>query len=349
MEPKLDLIINLLLLFLTLVVLWQFISTKVYSINIKISKNKLFLKGDVKNYFKDKKVIITGLVRNSGNKLYNSILFLYGQVLPHFKDYEVLIYENDSKDKTREILLKQAQKDPKFKVMCGKELKYNLDKCEMNLKDTGMRNVSSTRINKMAMLRNMYVDEIKKDKYKNIEYVIVYDFDLNPTITVDSIQSTSSYFHEYKQVDAICANTMRKNEKYYDNYAYQPFGKTNKYSYNYMNKYKSGKNGLEKVNSCFNGLTIYRRLPFINSLYYTYKIKEDKTGVECEHVGFNNNLNIYTNNEFIMIIDDDFRKKKYPSNNDPYDTDPYDTDPYDTDPYDIDPYDTDRYNTDSYN
>ena len=340
MDSKLNLIINVLLLLLTIIILCQFVFSNMYVIKIKINKNKLTIKGDIENHFKDKKVIITGLVRNSEKQLYNSILFLYGQVIPHFSDYQVLVYENDSVDGTREMLLQQAQKDPKFKVMCGSNIKKNLDKCEMNLKDTGARNVTSMRINKMAMLRNIYVDEIKKDKYDDHDYVIVYDFDLNPTITADSMESTSTYFHENDNVDAICANTVNKKGKYYDNYAYQPLGKTNKYNYDYMKKFKRGKTGLDKVNSCFNGFTIYRRIPFINSVYHTYKMNENKTGVECEHIGFNNTMNVYTNNDFTMIFDDDKRQSRFNTN--PYNTDPYN--PYNTDPYNTDPYNTDPYN-----
>jgi len=336
MEQKLDLIINLLLLLLTIIVLIYFISTKINI--IKINTDKLSLKGKICNYFKDKKIIITGLVRNSEKTLYNSILFLYGQIIPHFKDYLILVYENDSNDATREILLKQSQKDPKFKVMCGKDVEENVNKCELNLKVTDKRNITAMRINKMAMLRNYYVEEIKKDKYKDYEYIIVYDFDLNPIITFNSMETTSSYFNEYKDIDAICANTINNKGNYYDNYAYQPLGNTSKYNYDYMKKYKLGKTGLEKVNSCFNGLTIYKRNPFIKSLYYTYKMNSNKIGVECEHVGFNHNLNIYTNNDFVMIFDNNKSISTTsknpitpiikPDNRNPYDINPYDINPY---------------------
>ena len=279
---------------------------------IQLNENKMFVTEEPENHFKNKKVIITGLVRNSETTLPNSILFLYGQIVPHFKDYKILVYESDSADKSRDVLLKHSAIDNKFKIMCGNRPDENLKKCELHMAETKYRTTSSDRINKMSFFRNMYINEIKKDIYNDYDFVIVYDFDLNPTINIDGIKSSSMYFNKYKNIDAICANGVdRSTNNYYDIYAYEALGKHHKYNSENKRKYlkRNSNTGLGKVNSCFGGLTIYRRTPFIKSSYYTYKKNETDKGVVCEHVGLNNNLNIYTNYDMILLLDNAYSEQ----------------------------------------
>ena len=79
-----------------------------------------------KNYIKNEKLIITGTIRDGYPYLEKTIKNLYKDIIPLFKDYVILIVENDSKDNTRQVLLKYANNDPKFKVLgCGE---YNKNK-----------------------------------------------------------------------------------------------------------------------------------------------------------------------------------------------------------------------------
>ena len=318
-NKTLMLLLLLLMLVICIIILYyRKTSTCKQHEKIILNKKSIFLKDEPVNYFKNKKVIITGLVRNSDKTLYNSILFLYGQLIPYFKEYKILVYESDSTDKSRDILLEQNKRDDKFIVMCGNDVKENLIKCDLSLKETENRNTTATRINKMVMLRNMYINEIKKDKYKDYDYVIVYDFDLNPLLKINSILSTSVYFEKNKNIDAICANGIDTlSNHYYDIYAYESNGQKSKYTIEDRNKYllRNDKTGLEKVNSCFGGMTIYRRKPFISSTYYTYKKEEKNNGVTCEHTGFHDSLNIYNNYDLVLLIDNNIFNE--PINNKP--------------------------------
>jgi hypothetical protein len=259
------------------------------------------------DFFQDKKVIITGLVRDSKDTLYDSILFLYSQVLPHFGDYLILVYENDSKDSTREILLEQSSKDPRFRVMgCGE---VNAEKCELGLKKTTFKvnNTSATRINKMAILRNHCIDEIQKQEYDDYPFVIVYDFDLNGNLTTNGVTSTGKHFETDPEIDGICALTLAAHGTYYDPYAHEEYGDKWKFARKplwYWTDSKKAISGLERVNSCFNGFMVYRRESFIQSRYGTYRRSPtDQEGVVCEHVFFNNKLSkIYTNHDMLFIL-----------------------------------------------
>ena len=276
---------------------------KLYKLlNSKKSKKESFLiktnnssnNLDISKYFDDKKIIITGLVRNSESNIYDSILFLYAQVIPHFKDYIILVYESDSDDNTRKILLEQSKKDPKFKVMgCGD--KENQEICNLALLETEIRNRRSRRINKMVYLRNMYVDEIKKHHYSDYDFVLVYDFDLRANFVTNSMLNTAYHFDNNEKIDGICAYGVdSRTSKYYDTYAY----KSSEHEGS-----RPTKSGLEKVDSCFGGFTIYKRIPFIYAKYFTYKDSYDNNNVVCEHTGFNSNFsNLYSNNDMVLLI-----------------------------------------------
>jgi glycosyltransferase involved in cell wall biosynthesis len=75
-----------------------------------------------------------------------------------FNDYNVLIVENDSSDNTRNICLDWSNQNKRVKVLgCGG---YNLDVCNLNMKKTLNHSVNFYRMEKMAKLRNIYLDEI---------------------------------------------------------------------------------------------------------------------------------------------------------------------------------------------
>ena len=62
------------------------------------------------NYNIDKKIIICGVVKNNGKKMKFNIKKCL-ETGNYFKDFRVIIYENNSKDRTKNILSKYKDHD----------------------------------------------------------------------------------------------------------------------------------------------------------------------------------------------------------------------------------------------
>lgn len=256
-----------------------------------------------KKYIKNEKLIITGTIRDGYPYLEKTIKNLYKDIIPLFKDYVILIVENDSKDNTREVLLKYANKDLKFKVLgCGG---YNMDKCIMKLESTDMNKCPrcSTRINKMVKIRNIYIDEIKKSIYNDYNIVLVIDMDLPGKIMGNGLFHTGYYFSIKPEIDAICALTLREMYYYHDPYAHIENGnvKVPTEIFHDVILKKCDKGGIDKVTGCFNGFTFYRRNSLIKNNYCT-KVDKNNQAI-CEHDCLNQQLNnIYINYNMVYLI-----------------------------------------------
>lgn len=256
-----------------------------------------------KNYLKNENLIITGTIRDGYPHLEKTIKNLYNDIIPLFKDYKILIVENDSKDNTREVLLKYAQNDPKFLVLGCDGI--NKDKCIMNLEATDMNKCPrcSTRINKMVKIRNVYIDEIKKTTYNDFNMVLVIDFDLPGKIMGNGLFHTGYYFKIKPEIDAICALTLTETFHYHDPYAHIEEGniKIPSSIFHDIILKKCEKGGIDKVTGCFNGFTFYRKNSLIKNDYCTTVDKNDQA--ICEHDCLNQKLdNVYINYNMIYLI-----------------------------------------------
>jgi len=260
-----------------------------------------------KNFFKNKKVAICGLIRDGEDRL--------GDIIPKvnmlgklFKDYKVFVVENDSKDNTRKILLDWADNNNNVFVLgCDG---VNLPKCKLNMKSTSTiyDGVSEYRINKMATLRNVYLEELKK--HEDIDLVIVWDFDIVGKLDMNGLFLSGYRLYQDENINAICANGIRKEGPfyvYYDTYAYREFGDGDGFKLYYDLKY-SGLNDcdnnlpLKYVRSCFGGFTIYRKDALSSLTYGTYK-NNRKYNI-CEHEYLNENIDgVYHSNELLYLID----------------------------------------------
>ena len=277
-----------------------------------------------KDFLNNKKVAFCGLIRDGEERIEGSIKEIE-KIGSYFKDWKLLIVENDSKDNTRKILLDYNKKNNRVKVLGCNGI--NLNECKLNTLATTSHNTTHYRINKMSMLRNIYLDELRKDIYNDIDYVIVWDFDLVGNVNIEGFLSS---FYELKTndtINAVCANGIRnidllpfltaetvKKEVgvplyvYYDTYAYRNFEDksnviNNKWYYDILYSIPSGysTDNLKKVKSCFGGFTIYRRDAILKSSYITYS---DENGLPvCEHQGLNERINgVYHNNELLYLI-----------------------------------------------
>ncbi len=258
---------------------------------------------------KNSKVIIAGLLRDVENQLPDIKQKLYNLV-PNFQDYAILLVENDSSDNTRKLLLDMTKNDPKIHILgCG----VNVDKCSLSLEKTIGHSVPKKRIDKMTMLRNIYMDYIKSSaEYAEYDYLIVWDLDLIGNVYLDGIYNSFGYFRDDKNIDCICANGIYRwlgfMTIYYDTFAHLDWDDKFNISEKFKHDIKKGLTvradrgeGLRHVRSCFSGFAIYKLRPIIdNNLKYEYTSENE---LLCEHTTLNDKLsNIYMNPSLINYV-----------------------------------------------
>lgn len=269
----------------------------------KCSYNKHILEKG-KNHFSENGIIICGLARDIERRI-DYFMRNIENITSSFKDHLILMVENDSKDRTREILLKLKKKYNIIVLGCG----IDADKCIMNLKSYGHVHHQS-RIQKMVDLRNIYMDyfnehyEEFKDKY---QYTTIIDTDIVSNIYPKSIHHSGYYFKKYKEIDALGANSLMVPwlENYYDVYAVEELD-NKKYLYQtkfYTYKFdETGtKKDLHKLYSSFGGFVIYRSSSLYNK---RYELQLNERNVPlCEHVGIHKKMpNYYINPKMIIPI-----------------------------------------------
>lgn len=263
------------------------------------------------DYFKTKKIIITGLVRDSTNNI-PIMKKNFEKITKLFKDYRILIVENDSKDNTREQLLEMVNKDPKITILgCG----VNVDKCSLKLPATIVHGHDAKRIHKMVLLRNIYIDYISdhSEEYKDFDFVIVWDLDIRGTIYYDGIGLAGYYFKHNPLIECQCANGIKINNflnftlaRKFDPFAHREEGDDEKKMTRKeeilwsLDLEKCKEDQVRKVVTCFNGFSIYRKDALAHK---SYDLIEKNGEALCEHHALNRQLQgVYMNPYMIFSI-----------------------------------------------
>ncbi len=298
----------------------------VYSKSINVSEGFNQTEIDMgREYFKSKKVAFCGLIRD-GEKRIPHLISKIENMGKYFKEWEVLIVENDSKDDTRKMLLDWASINKSVFILgCDG---VNLPECKLNMKETVDHDFTDYRIVKMAKLRNIYLEELKKRE--DIDLVIVLDLDLISEIDEKGFLKTGYELSVNNDIKAVCSNGLGGDNRflsfmdyklkkklgtpyhYYDTYAYRDLDdkitpRRHKLFYDFLYRrdpdtWENNKDvKLKKVRSCFGGLTIYRKDALINSSYGTYK--DMNGGIICEHEFLNEQIDgVYHSNELLHFI-----------------------------------------------
>jgi hypothetical protein len=107
------------------------------------------------------KVLICGVCRNVHRAFPHTVKNIE-KLGSHFEDYAVLIYENNSKDNTVELMQKWAQKN--HRVTFKSE----------TLTDSEL---PASRTEKIARARNIVLEMARDPKYKEYKYLIMADLD----------------------------------------------------------------------------------------------------------------------------------------------------------------------------
>lgn len=246
-------------------------------------------------------VVFVGTIRNV-EKYTEKALENIEQCGKKFKDFAVIIYENDSTDKTREILENKKKNNYHYIF-------------EDNITEP-------KRTIRLTNGRNKIIDKLKEingsDYY---HYMIVLDMDdINDSGKfVETIDTCFKYDPE--TWDVLTGNQTRT---YYDLWALRKKGiiekdfwgevekKPQEDQHTYMDelfKLQFKEQGLIEVDSAFGGIGVYKITSFLDKCKYFGYHKEGnpdqyKTFSEkCEHVDFNECIkqhggNIFINSEF---------------------------------------------------
>jgi hypothetical protein len=270
-----------------------------------------------RDHFRRSNILVCGLVRNAEKTIEATLRNLDAAIAPTFGRCTFLVLENDSTDRTREKLLAWADRDPRLLVLGDGT--YNAPTCALGLPPSIDHLPSVTRIAKMATLRNKLLQEIEKDRWREFDYVMVVDLDLVGVLFRDGLCETGFHFATRPDVDAICALGLQLDRifgtlKYYDPYAHSD-AKTACMTMREKDRLIFATRGLvdrglEKVESCFNGCTMYRRESLRGKRYCTYALRGEPV---CEHVCLHKNLRgVYLNNELVFVVDVDAQIDRQP-------------------------------------
>lgn len=204
-----------------------------------------------------------------------------------FKNYIVIIYENDSEDNTRNILIKN------FKHNYYYIFQDNITNPNRTIRIANGRNLILDKVRTInSMSNNMY------------DYLVMLDLDdVNESGTF--VNSIEECFKIDVQIwDGLMGN---QSDKYYDIWALRC---KNVIEYDCWEVYANGddkvkkditntmnninfplNNNLIEVDSAFGGIAIYKIKSIPNNCYYngTY-IKNNNIYAKCEHVDFNETL-----------------------------------------------------------
>lgn len=176
--------------------IFTFIIIIIFSFILIVIGKKLSIENYVNNTSKMKKynVIFAGTCRNVKSYI-KKILGHIDNCGKKFNSYYLIVYENDSTDKTREILEKN-KKSNYFYIF------------EDNIKE-------DRRTVRLERGRNLILDKVKelnKDNY--YQYLIIIDLD-NVNRNGTFVKTIDNCF-DNEDWDVICAN---QKQRYYDTYA----------------------------------------------------------------------------------------------------------------------------------
>lgn len=235
----------------------------------------------------DRTIIICSIVRNAERGLKKNIpeIRLLCQM---FGGYKVFVYENDSTDKTKQLLQGWHDSDP--------------DNVFISLNDTSAQPsipsvsdvpginpfYSHKRIDKMAMLRNTYMQFVD-DMGWSADYLVVVDLDV-AKISADNIMS-SFVREDWDAVTAFGYSTSPKlKRRYHDTYALTELGdeenpQTEEKIIRNSEKYANLNDGdpWVRVFSAFGGLAIYRFESIKGVRYEALENNDPRVQVKCEH------------------------------------------------------------------
>lgn len=222
-----------------------------------------------------KEVLIVGLVRDSEKALPQNI-WRIERLGKMFKSYNVFLYENDSVDKTKDILIKWSQNNNRISTSLNtlEKKRHDQDKSEERRTD-------------MAFYRNKYVEEIHV-RGGSYDYVIVYDFDILGGFSYEGVANSIGWDYDITGSNSIIYQD--DHIQYYDSYALEMYEDKTQEEKNLLS-FSRGDEPVE-VKSCFGGMAIYKQECSRSGFNYTADDCDHKTlHKEMRDYGFRVYLN----------------------------------------------------------
>ena len=186
-----------------------------------------------------------------------------------------VFYENNSTDNTSFILKNWEHNESNIKVIS----EYYSETELLNMCKASTYNNKPCRIEIISMARNKILEEIEKDIYNDIDFVIMYDMDHKILLPIENIINVLNKNYNF---DALICKGNDQCGDIYDTYSYKDhtflygseiLGEDSGYldilkQINYRNK-----EGLIPVLSAFNGMCIYKKSSIKNIRYTPYPSK----------------------------------------------------------------------------
>lgn len=238
------------------------------------------------------KIAICSIVRDCDKKLKKNIPVIE-KIRSYFKSSVVIIFENDSQDRTKQILKEWTKNSSNIFIECENFRTKTIPDTILN----GVNGYfSSARITKMAEYRNNYLKKLEGIDF-NPDFVMIVDLDVSKI----SLKGILHSFGIVELWDVICANgyslSPKFKRRYHDTYALVELGKENipqteesikdnAIKWNFLKKGQP----LIPVYSAHGGLSIYRYDAIKNLRYRAIKNEDFIVEMRCEHFSFCNDI-----------------------------------------------------------
>ncbi|MCA0932645.1 hypothetical protein LCM02_09295 [Lutimonas saemankumensis] len=260
---------------------------------------------------KESSVVICSIVRNCESQLSRNIPKIE-TLRSKFKRSEVIVFENDSSDRTKELLEEWKETSMGVNVRCEDYNEKTIPKKDIN----GVNKFySEYRISKMVRFRNKYMSFLA-DHQEEFDFVIVIDLDIQDF----EINGIAHSFGLSDIWDVVCANGYSYSKflkrRFHDTYALVEYGKENlaqneREINSNRKKWSFLKKGIPliPVYSAYGGLTIYNYDILKKKEYYILENDDPSVEVKCEHVSLHTSLHeaganrIFINPNMIVLYE----------------------------------------------
>lgn len=219
----------------------------------------------------------------------------------YFGNSYVVLIENDSKDCTKDLLLKWKDESTNIYLCSEDTNQVTIPKASQKCLYPG---TSCTRIEKMASFRNRYLDILINNNITT-DYIIVIDIDLDDFSVEGIIDSIINAPRDWTGLFAYGVQYWNIGKiiffkKYYDNYAYVPEN-SESLAFTYEQRLKNIDSIERKFRfgtryfpciSAFGGIGIYK---YENLITKRYKCEKNLISLTdeaiCEHISVNTGSN----------------------------------------------------------
>lgn len=254
---------------------------------------------------RNERIVFVGLCQDNGARALGMWMPLLQKLGGHFQDYHILMVENDSVDNTREVLLRETQRNKKLTLLCDSDKPINTKTCQLGARSVAKgadkeKNLEN-RVRTLARFRQVYWDYVK-EHYHDYDYMCVVDWDLEGTLSVSGF--FHGLFYTKDITDVVACNSFYQQGGNY--WIYDTYPMLNHYRCDYLKRNKrqeddhtksrmgsrllSGHPLLVPVESAFGGIALYH---IQNAIQKHAQYTNPLCPIECEHTTFHQNLTVH--------------------------------------------------------